>query len=141
MSAARARRGLARRLRLLALAACALAGQAGAAAQTILTVDADYLQTAMPLYTRVAMAAERAAEGAGEERRGLLELARDQRLSDILTALPEEIARLAVDAGADLVLDRAVARRLGENQARDITAEVESALAARFEQLPLEGTP
>lgn len=110
----------------------------GAAGQTILTVDVDYLETAMPLYTRIATAAARAAEGADAQRQAGLELVRDQRLSDILVALPEEIARIAVDADADLVVDRAVARRLGAAGARDITAEVESALERRFDSLPLE---
>jgi len=114
---------------------------AQAEGQLILSVDAEYLGTAMPLYTRVATAAARDAEGADAQRQAALELARDQRLSDILTAVPEAIAALAQAAGADLVIDRALARRLGEASARDITDEVEQALAQRFDDLPLENSP
>ncbi|GMU44315.1 MAG: hypothetical protein AMXMBFR25_23010 [Lysobacterales bacterium] len=130
------------RMRGWATALALLCAQATVAAeQTILTVDAEYLETAMPLYTRIATAAAHAAEGTDAQRRADLELARVQRLSDILVALPEEIGRIAAEADADLVVDRAVARRLGETGARDITAQVERALERRFEALPLEGVP
>ncbi len=129
---------MSRRARLLLL--LLLAGTAARAEepQVILALDIDYLQTTMPLYARIASEAEKAASGADAERRSDLELARDLRQSEILTALPEVIAGIAGAASADLVVDRAVARRIGETGARDITDEVEKVLVERFGDLPLE---
>jgi hypothetical protein len=110
----------------------------GAPAQTVLTIDAEYLQETMPLYSAIAAQATTAAVGANAQRRSGIELARELRQSEVLIALPEAIAEVARSAQADLVVDRAVARRLGETGARDITSEVERILVAQFGQLPLE---
>jgi hypothetical protein len=104
----------------------------------VLTIDAEYLESTMPLYTAIADDAERAQVGADAVRRSDIDLARELRRSEVLIALPEAIAEVARAAQADLVLDRAVARRLGETTARDITREVEQILVAQFGQLPLE---
>jgi hypothetical protein len=118
-----------------------LLGASGARAnesQVILALDIEYLQSTMPLYARIAGQAEKAATGADAQRRSELELARDLRQSEILTALPEVIAQIASTAKADMVVDRAVARRIGESAARDITEDVEKVLVERFGDQPLE---
>ena len=106
--------------------------------QVVLALDVEYLQSTMPLYARIAGQAEKAASGADAQRRSELELARDLRQSEILTALPEVIAQIAGAAQADLVVDRAIARRIGESAAHDITDEVEQVLVERFGDQPLE---
>ncbi len=106
--------------------------------QVVLALDVEYLQSTMPLYARIAGQAEKAATGADAQRRSELELARDLRQSEILTALPEVIAQIASTAKADMVVDRAVARRIGESAARDITEDVEKVLVERFGDQPLE---
>lgn len=117
-------------------------GFAGAASDqeplVILTVDTEYLQSAMPLYTSIGEQAQQALAGANAQRRSDIELARELRQSEVLTALPEAIAEVARSADADLVLDRAVAQRVGEAGARDVTADVERILVAQFSKLPLE---
>jgi hypothetical protein len=105
---------------------------------TVLTIDAEYLESTMPLYASITAQAEASSQGASAVRRSDLELARELRHSEVLTALPEAIAEVARAAEADLVVDRAVARRLDQASARDITRDVERILVARFGQLPLE---
>lgn len=105
---------------------------------TVLTVDAEYLESTMPLYASIADDAKSAQVGADAVRRSDIELAHELRRSEVLIALPEAIAEVARAAQADLVIDRAVARRLGEKSARDVTREVERILVAQFGQLPLE---
>jgi hypothetical protein len=105
---------------------------------TVLTVDAEYLESAMPLYASIANDAKSAQVGADAVRRSDIDLAHELRRSEVLIALPEAIAEVARSARADLVIDRAVARRLGEKSARDVTREVERILVAQFGQLPLE---
>lgn len=105
---------------------------------TILTIDAEYLESGMPLYAQIAAEAEQAGRGADAQRRSDISLARDLRQSEILAALPEAIAEVARAAEADLVVDRAVARRIDHAVARDITSEVERILVAQFGALPLE---
>lgn len=104
----------------------------------VLTVDVQYLESGMPLYTTIATQAEQAQQGIAGARRSEIELARDLRQSEVLTALPEAIREVALAADADLVLDRQVAQRVGETGAQDVTAEVERILVAQFSQLPLE---
>lgn len=105
---------------------------------TLLTIDAGYLESTMPLYASIAAQAAASSPGVTAKRRSDLELARELRHSEVLIALPEVIAEVARGAGADLVVDRAVARRLDQTAARDITGEVERILVARFGQMPLE---
>jgi hypothetical protein len=105
---------------------------------TVLTVDAEYLESTMPLYASIADDAKSAQVGADAVRRSDIDLAHELRRSEVLIALPEAIAEVARSARADLVIDRAVARRLGEKSARDVTREVERILVAQFGQLPLE---
>lgn len=127
------------RIRALALLACVWTGAAQAEPDlTVLTVDVAYLESGMPLYATIAAQAEKAQQGIQGARRSELELARDLRQSEVLTALPEAIREVALAANADLVLDRQVAQRVGETAARDVTAEVERILLAQFSQLPLE---
>ena len=104
----------------------------------MLTIDAEYLQSTMPLYQTIAAQAAKAQQGTDSLRRSDLDLARDLRQSEVLTALPEAIAEVARAAQADLVIDRAVARRIEQPTARDITSEVEKILVAKFGELPLE---
>lgn len=135
MSACRRRRAR----RAFALLACLATGAGHAAdALTVLTVDVGYLESGMPLYAQIAEQAEKAQQGVDGERRSEIELARDLRQSEVLTALPEAISEVAIAANADLVLDREVARRVGESGARDVTDEIERILVAQFSQLPLE---
>ena len=107
-------------------------------ALVVLTVDVEYLESGMPLYAAIATQAERAQQGVESTRRSEIELARDLRQSEVLTALPEAIREVALAADADLVLDRQVAQRVGETGAQDVTTEVERILVAQFSQLPLE---
>ena len=123
---------------LSALLAGAWLAPASAQPLTVLTIDAEYLQSTMPLYQTIAAQAAKAQQGTDSLRRSDLDLARDLRQSEVLTALPEAIAEVARAAQADLVIDRAVARRIEQPTARDITSEVEKILVAKFGELPLE---
>lgn len=107
-------------------------------ALVVLTVDVEYLESGMPLYAAIATQAERAQQGVESTRRSEIELARDLRQSEVLTALPEAISEVALAANADLVLDREVAQRVGASAADDVTEEVERILVSQFSQLPLE---
>ncbi|HWS26086.1 MAG TPA: hypothetical protein VN259_05855 [Xanthomonadales bacterium] len=130
---------LRRSSRCLALLACLATSAAPAADDLIvLTVDVEYLESGMPLYASIADQAEQAQRSVDGTRRSEIELARDLRQSEVLTALPEAITEVALAANADLVLDREVARRVGEASARDVTQEVERILVAQFSTLPLE---
>ena len=130
---------LRRSTRCLALLACLATSAAPAAdALIVLTVDIEYLESGMPLYAAIADQAELAQRSVDGTRRSEIELARDLRQSEVLTALPEAIGEVALAANADLVLDREVARRVGEAGARDVTQEVERILVAQFSTLPLE---
>ena len=130
---------LRRSTRCLALLARLAASTAPAAdALIVLTVDVEYLESGMPLYAAIADQAELAQRSVDGTRRSEIELARDLRQSEVLTALPEAITEVALAANADLVLDREVARRVGEAGARDVTQEVERILVAQFSTLPLE---
>lgn len=99
----------------------------------VLTVDAEYLESGMPLYQQIG-----AQQAAATADRDATALAIDLRRSEVLTALPDAIAKVAEAANADLVLDRSVARRAGETAARDITTEVERILVAQFGSRKLE---
>lgn len=132
------RRSSGRSCLLAALVGARMLPALAAPEQTVLTIDAEYLQESMPLYAAITAQATSAAGGANAQRRSSIELARELRQSEVLIALPEAIAEVARAAQADLVVDRAVARRLGETGARDITGEVERILVAQFGQLPLE---
>jgi len=123
---------------LLAALSCLWVTAAQAAQLTVLTIDAEYLETTMPLYATIAAQAKEAGLGADALRRSDIDLARELRQSEVLIALPEAIAEVARAARADLVIDRAVARRIGETAARDITSEVEQILVAQFGKLALE---
>lgn len=123
---------------LLAALACLWITSAQAAQLTVLTIDAEYLEATMPLYATIAAQAEKAGRGADALRRSDIDLARELRQSEVLIALPEAIAQVARSAQADLVIDRAVARRIGETSARDITNEVEQILVAQFGKRALE---
>ncbi len=124
---------------VLTMVALATADAAAAtAAQKILTVDAEYLESTMPLYAVVDQQAAALKKNADDERRGDIELARQLRVSDILTALPEVIAELAAARQADLVLDRAVARRIGVKADADITTDIERRLQSQFGGRALE---
>ena len=130
---------LRRSTRCLALLACLATSAAPAAdALIVLTVDIEYLESGMPLYAAIADQAELAQRSVDGTRRSEIELARDLRQSEVLTALPEAIGEVALAANADLVLDREVARRVGEGGARDVTQEVERILVAQFSTLPLQ---
>lgn len=107
-------------------------------AQRILTVDASYLESTMPLYASIEAQAALLKNSANLTQQHDIELAQQQRVSDVLIALPEVIAELAQARHADLVLDRAVIRRVGIKAEADITTEVESQLQKRFGPLPLE---
>ncbi len=103
----------------------------------VLVVDAQRLETRLPLYARIDAQAA-ALASANPAAKSSATLAAELRKSEILTALPEIIARLAMAANADLVLDQAVAERMGEKGAQDLTAAVEAQIEARFADKPLE---
>ena len=129
---------------LLGIFALASAGASAAApmgSQKILTVDAEYLESTMPLYAAVDKQAAALKKDADDERRSDIELARQIRVSDILTALPEAIAGVATARQADLVLDRAVARRIAVKVDADITADIERQLSLQFGGRALELDP
>ena len=84
---------LRRSTRCLALLACLATSAAPAAdALIVLTVDIEYLESGMPLYAAIADQAELAQRSVDGMRRSEIELARDLRQSEVLTALPEAIA-------------------------------------------------
>ncbi|MGE4070430.1 MAG: hypothetical protein AB7E72_04580 [Lysobacterales bacterium] len=128
-------------LTMIALATAGANASAATAAQKILTVDAEYLESTMPLYAAVEQQAAALKKNADDERRGDIELARQIRVSDILTALPEVIAELATARQADMVVDRAVARRIGAKVDADITTDIERRLQAQFGGRALELDP
>ncbi len=113
---------------------------AQAAQLRILVVDATHLQEAMPLYGAIDRQAAALAD-AREHPAAAVQLAADLRKSEVLTALPEVIAEIAIAAGADLVIDRALARRIGEGGSQDVTAAVQEALEGRYADRPLEVLP
>ena len=137
MSVRRSRR-VCRCLALALLASLTTTAAPAADALVVLTVDVEYLESGMPLYAAIATQAERAQQGVESTRRSEIELARDLRQSEVLTALPEAISEVALAANADLVLDREVAQRVGASAAHDVTEEVERILVSQFSQLPLE---
>lgn len=106
--------------------------------QLILTVDGDYLDSTMPLYAKLEQQAARLKKNADPDQRSEIELRVQERISDILTAVPEVIDALASAQQADLVLDRVVAKRTGATIAADITEDVERQLVSRYGDLPLE---
>lgn len=128
-------------LTVVALASAGVNAAAPLGPQKILTVDAEYLESTMPLYAAVDKQAAALKANADDERRSDIELARQLRVSDILTALPEVIAELAAARQADLVLDRAVARRIGVKADADITTDIERRLQAQFAGRALELDP
>jgi len=121
------------RAALALLLSCALSPAAAKETLLVLSVDAEYLESGMPLYGQIGA---QLALIKGE--RDAIALAIELRRSEVLTALPEAIAKVAQAANADLVLDRSVAERAGEPAARDITPEVERILVAQFGQRALE---
>ncbi|MCP5475459.1 MAG: hypothetical protein H7A19_11540 [Rhodanobacteraceae bacterium] len=128
-------------LSIFALASAAASAAAPLGSQKILTVDAEYLESTMPLYAAVDKQAAALKKDADDERRSDIELARQIRVSDILTALPEAIAGVATARQADLVLDRAVARRIAVKVDADITADIERRLSLQFAGRALELDP
>jgi Skp family chaperone for outer membrane proteins len=124
-------------LSLLVAGALSSAANATAASLSILVVDREHLESSMPLYAEIDREAAALSATEPKQRDGAT-LAADLRKSEILTALPEVIAQIAMAEGADLVLDREVARRLGEGGAKDVTAAVQQALEQRFAGRPLE---
>lgn len=122
---------------LLVASALSPAANASTASLSILVVDREHLENSMPLYATIDREAA-ALSAADPKKRDGATLAADLRKSEILTALPEVIAQIAMAANADLVLDREVARRLGEGGAKDVTAAVQQALEKRFAGRPLE---
>lgn len=107
----------------------------------ILTVDADRLESGLPLYTKIAQQAEALRAKADAQRRSQIDLAVELRRSEILTALPDAIAAVAQEAKADLVLDIKVAERIGEATARDVTEEVQQRIEQQFSAQTLEINP
>lgn len=107
----------------------------------ILTVDADRLESGLPLYTKIAQQAEALRAKADAHRRSQIDLAVELRRSEILTALPDAIAAVAQEAKADLVLDIKVAKRVGETAARDVTQEVQQRIEQQFSAQTLEINP
>lgn len=118
----------------------ALCAPADAAPLRILIVDATHLQEAMPLYAQIDRQAAALAD-TREHPAAAVRMAADLRKSEVLTDLPEVIAEIATAAGADLVIDRELARRIGEGGAQDVTAAVQQALEVRYSERPLEIVP
>ena len=117
-----------------------LSAGADAAQLRILIVDAAHLQESMPLYLQIDRQAAALKDG-HEHTEAAVQLAAELRKSEVLTALPEVIADLANAAQADLVIDRELARRIGEGGAQDVTAAVQQALEEKFSERPLEIAP
>jgi Skp family chaperone for outer membrane proteins len=128
-------------LTIVALASASANVSAAVGPQKILTVDAEYLESTMPLYAAVDKQAAELKKDADGERRSDIELARQIRVSDILTALPDVISEVAAAQQADLVLDRAVAKRIAVKVDADITADIERRLKSQFGGRALELDP
>lgn len=107
----------------------------------ILTVDATFLETGMPLYAELDKQADALRAGADDDRRAQIDLAVELRRSEVLTVMPDVIAELAKAENADLVIDRSVAERIREKGAKDITASVQARLEAQFAGQKLETDP
>lgn len=107
----------------------------------ILTVDATFLETGMPLYAELDKQADALRAGADEERRAQVDLAVELRRSEVLTVMPDVIAEIAKAEDADLVIDRSVATRIQQKNAKDITAAVQARLEAQFAGQKLETDP
>jgi Skp family chaperone for outer membrane proteins len=103
-----------------------------ASAQVLMTVDAEYLATASAPMAAIerARAAALAAAGSGERR--AIELAADGERSIVLEAIAAATAEAAATAGADIVLDRKVAERIGARAQGDLTDAIERALKQRL---------
>lgn len=107
----------------------------------ILTVDATFLETGMPLYAELDKQADALRAGADEDLRARIDLAVELRRSEVLTVMPDIIAEFARAENADLVIDRSVAERIQEKGAKDITASVQAKLEAQFSGQKLETDP
>ena len=128
---------------LFGLLACATLGATNPPADSliVLTVDAAFLETGMPLYAEIERQAGALRAQAAADRARQIDLAVELRRSESLTALPEAIAQVALGAKADLVIDRKVAKRIGQTPVRDVTAEVQRILEVQFQTQVLETDP
>lgn len=133
----------ARHYALVLLCLAGLCAQPAVAADelVILTVDATFLETGMPLYAELDKQADALRAGADEDRRAQVDLAVELRRSEVLTVMPDVIAEIAKTENADLVIDRSVATRIQQKGAKDITAAVQGRLEAQFAGLKLETDP
>lgn len=105
---------------------------------TLLIVDSEVVLERSQVAQRLRAEAERArAAAAGAEAREQVDAALDLALSGLLEALPEIIEALATERQVDLVLEPAVASRVGA-KGPDLTNEVVTALDRRAASQTLE---
>jgi hypothetical protein len=119
-------------LRSACVLALALLCAMPAGAQVVMTADADYLanRSAPMLAIERARSAALAAASPGQQR--AIQLASDGERSLVLEAIAQATAEAAATAGADIVLDIEVARRIGARAEGDLTRAIETALRQRF---------
>jgi Skp family chaperone for outer membrane proteins len=123
---------------LLAGLALSLSATAALPPATVLIVDTEVVLERSSVAQRLrAEAASARAAAAGAEARDQVDAALDLALSELLEALPELIESLATTRGADLVVEPAVASRVGA-EGPDLTADVVAALDRQAATVKLE---
>lgn len=123
---------------LLAGVALSMTASAALPPAKVLIIDAEVVLERSSVAQRLrAEAATARAAAAGAEAREHVDAALDLALSDLLEALPELIESLATARGVDLVVEPAVANRVGA-QGPDLTAEVVAALDRQASTVKLE---
>jgi Skp family chaperone for outer membrane proteins len=113
-------------------AALALLVAMPAPAQVLMTVDSEHLANASAPMVAIERARDAALAAAGPGQRRAIELAADGERSAVLEAIAAATAEAAERAGADIVLDRKVAERIGAAAQGDLTEAIEQALQQRF---------
>jgi hypothetical protein len=104
----------------------------------VLIVDAEVVLERSTVAKRLRAEAAKARESAvGADAREQIDAALDLALSDLLEALPELIEAVATTRGVDLVLEPAVASRVGA-QGPDLTTDLVTALDRQSAKLRLE---
>lgn len=126
-----------RRLACL-LAMVLLSPVSGAAELRLLLVDGEHLESGLAIYADLERKARTVAVGVDRRQRSEVLVQAELRRSEILNALPEIVAAIAEREGADLVLDRQAATRIGVTIEVDITEEVERIVQERFADFELE---
>ncbi|MCU0756212.1 MAG: hypothetical protein MUE46_13975 [Xanthomonadales bacterium] len=125
-------------LYLLPLLVLSSAGTAAVPAAKVLIVDTEAAIAQSSVATRLRAEAEAArAKATGADAREQIEGALDLALSELLEALPALIEQMAMARGVDVVLEPAIASRVGA-KGPEVTAELVKVLDRQTAKVRLE---